>query len=75
MTVSFQALRERELVAFVRNGAILPRASGASDLPMGQGAVAFQAPQSLEVEFELPHVGKVRGMGECAGFIGSSCLL
>lgn len=50
------------LTAFVANGAILPRESGVSSRPM-RGAIAFQSPKELEVELELPHRGKIRGMG------------
>ncbi len=57
-----EQLQERGLVAFVANGAVLPRESGVSDRPMKQ-AVRFQAPESMEVELELPNAGKVRGMG------------
>ncbi len=43
------------LVAFVGDGAILPRASGASDRPLaGRAAVAFEAPAALRVEIPLP---------------------
>ncbi|KAI8808626.1 hypothetical protein BJ742DRAFT_771977 [Cladochytrium replicatum] len=55
------------LVAFVRNGAVLPRESGASDSPMnGSEAVPlvpFQSPPELEKEFTLQNCGSVRGMG------------
>ncbi|HIX00281.1 MAG TPA: ABC-ATPase domain-containing protein, partial [Candidatus Nesterenkonia stercoripullorum] len=37
------------LVAFVGEGAILPRRSGDSDAPMDDGAVPFQSPASLRV--------------------------
>ena len=48
-------LAERGLVAFVRNGCLLPRESGASDRPMrGDSAVRFQSPSSLETELALP---------------------
>ncbi|NOX38836.1 MAG: ABC-ATPase domain-containing protein [Calditrichaeota bacterium] len=51
-----EQLSERGLVAFVANGAILPRESGASDRPMSRReAVPFQSPASLEVTFQLPH--------------------
>lgn len=56
-------LDERGLIAFVANGAILPRESGASDKPLKSGAVPFQSPQQLEVSFTLPNRGVVRGMG------------
>ncbi len=57
-----QQLTERGLVAFVANGAILPRESGVSKRPM-KGAVAFSSPASMEVIMELPHHGTLKGMG------------
>ncbi len=49
-------LEERGLVAFVADGAILPRESGASDRPMaGEQATLFRAPESLRVSFSLPN--------------------
>lgn len=57
-----QELRERKLVAFVANGAVLPRKSGISALPMKE-AIAFRSPASMEVTLELPHRGKLTGMG------------
>ncbi len=70
------------LVGFVGDGAVLPRRSGASDLPM-HGAVPFAAPEELKVELRLPHRGTVRGMGlkqgvtliVGGGFHGKSTLL
>ena len=55
-------LKELGLAAFVANGSVLPRKSGVSSLPM-QGAVVFQAPESMEVTLELPHRGPLKGMG------------
>ena len=73
------------LVAFVCNGAILPRKSGVDDRPMTDGnVVQFQSPPSLEREFHLPNAGKlIKGMGIpkgvtliCGGgFHGKSTLL
>lgn len=57
-----QELARRGLVAFVANGAVLPRKSGVSSLPM-KDAVAFKAPASMEVTLDLPHRGKLTGMG------------
>ncbi len=54
-------LREEKLVAFVANGAILPRKSGVSDLPLA-GSVPFASPVSMERTFTLPHAGAVKGM-------------
>ncbi|MDH4017495.1 MAG: ABC-ATPase domain-containing protein, partial [Actinomycetota bacterium] len=49
-------LEARGLVAFVANGALLPRRAGDSDLPMRESdCVAFESPPSLEVELELLH--------------------
>nr|CAG8547146.1 9633_t:CDS:10 [Entrophospora candida] len=45
-----ESLKKLGLIAFVRNGAILPRISGASDLPMC-------------VSVELPNQGIIKGMG------------
>ena len=58
------ALAQRELVAFVGNGSILPRESGVSQRPLtSPGVVAFQSPPELQVEFTLPNRGRVAGMG------------
>lgn len=50
------------LCAFVADGSILPRASGVSALPM-KDAVPFRSPQELSVTLDLPHRGKLTGMG------------
>jgi predicted ABC-class ATPase len=55
-------LVQRGLVAFVADGAILPRRSGVSGKPMAK-AVPFKAPERMEVELDLPNRGKVKGMG------------
>ncbi|WP_255456076.1 ABC-ATPase domain-containing protein [Corynebacterium sp. NML180780] len=52
----------RGLVAFVADGANLPRASGASDLPLS-GGVPFRSPEPLRVTFDLPSGRTVTGMG------------
>ncbi len=56
-------LPERNLVAFVANGAILPRRSGVDDRPLSSEAVPFQSPPSLEVELKCPNKGLISGMG------------
>mgnify|MGYP006274998267 FL=1 len=59
-----QSLQERGLVAFIANGSLLPRQSGISDRPLNKGhAIPFVSPSELEVSFDLPHAGEVRGMG------------
>ena len=55
-------LEELGLVAFVANGAVLPRESGVSQRPM-KGAVKFVSPESMEVSMNLPYKGKITGMG------------
>lgn len=55
-------LEKKNLIAFVANGAILPRESGVSDKPM-KGAVRFQSPKEMEVTMKLPHKGEISGMG------------
>ena len=58
-------LESKNLVAFVRNGAILPRLSGVDDRPMSSSsAISFESPERLEVAFTLPNAGTtVTGMG------------
>jgi len=57
------------LVAFIGDGATLPRESGASDRPLPHDrAVSFQAPEALRIRLPVPHsipgFGKeVSGMG------------
>jgi predicted ABC-class ATPase len=61
-----QAQLERAgLVAFVRDGAILPRRSGHSDRPLPSDiAVPFQAPEPQQVSFTLPRSGRtITGLG------------
>lgn len=55
-------LKERELVAFIADGSILPRESGISNRPLRTG-IPFKSPESLEIELNLPHRGKLKGMG------------
>ena len=50
------------LCAFVADGSILPRESGVSSRPM-KGGVKFKAPEELKVTLDLPHKGKLTGMG------------
>lgn len=55
-------LKEKGLVAFIADGAILPRISGVSQLPM-RNAVKFRSPETLMIEIKTPHRGVIRGMG------------
>ncbi|KHT61895.1 isopentenyl-diphosphate delta-isomerase [Photobacterium gaetbulicola] len=75
-------LADKGLMAFVADDSVLPRLAGNSDLPMAD-ALPFVSPESLAVELEAPHRGKIRGMGVPkgitmivgGGFHGKSTLL
>ena len=57
-------LGEAGLIGFIGNGAILPRTSGDSDLPMkSSDAVAFTSPPELEHTVELSSGRSITGMG------------
>ncbi|PSP26463.1 MAG: ATPase [Cyanobacteria bacterium SW_8_48_13] len=63
-----QQLGERGLVAFVPDGAILPRRSGVDDRPLQEdNVVPFQSPKEQQVTFNCPNRGEVTGMGIPAG--------
>lgn len=55
-------LNNRGLVAFVANDSILPRESGVSAKPLRNGK-SFISPKELEVEFDTPNRGVIKGMG------------
>ncbi|MGF1518345.1 MAG: ABC-ATPase domain-containing protein [Nodosilinea sp.] len=56
-------LSTHNLVAFVADGAILPRRSGVDERPLAEPAVPFKSPESLRVTLTCPHAGEVTGMG------------
>jgi predicted ABC-class ATPase len=56
------ALADRGLVAFVADGAVLPRRSGVDDRPL-EGATPFGSPESLRVTIPTPNAGDVTGLG------------
>jgi predicted ABC-class ATPase len=57
-------LEPLNLVAFIADQSILPRMSGTSDKPLGKDrAIPFKAPDNLLLEIDLPHAGKIKGMG------------
>jgi predicted ABC-class ATPase len=82
-----QALRRQlellGLAAFVADGSVLPRRSGVDDRPLDREVVPFTSPDNLRVEVDLPHAGRISGMGIPAGvtlivgggFHGKSTLL
>ncbi len=57
-----QTLPAKNLCAFIADGSILPRESGISSRPM-KASVPFTSPDSLRVSINLPHKGKITGMG------------
>lgn len=75
-------ISEKNLAAFVPNGAILPRESGTSEAPM-QNAVPFVSPPELQINLNLPNGEQIAGMGipkgitviAGGGFHGKSTLL
>ena len=77
------ALPDRGLVAFVADGAVLPRRSGVDERPLEEGAIPFRSPDSLRVVLETPNAGPLPGMGVPegvtlvvgGGFHGKSTLL
>ena len=76
-----RAMCEAGLVAFISDGAVLPRASGVTQEPL-DGAVVFRSPESLAVRLEVDGE-PIRGMGiprgvtaiVGGGFHGKSTLL
>lgn len=78
-------LDENNLVAFVADGSVLPRASGNDDRPMAAGAIPFDASKcgALRVTLKTRTQGNVTGLGLrrgvsliCGGgFHGKSTLL
>ena len=57
-----EELKRLGLVAFIGNGAILPRESGVSTKPLKDGK-EFISPKELEVSINLPNKGLIKGMG------------
>jgi predicted ABC-class ATPase len=79
-----RALDGMGAVAFVADGARLPRRSGVDDRPLrGEDVVPFASPPSLRATVELPNAGPVTGMAipegvtliVGGGFHGKSTLL
>ena len=76
-------LDERGLVAFVADGARLPRRTGIDDRPLHGDVIPFAAPDSLRVTLRAPNAGAVTGLGITrgvtlivgGGFHGKSTLL
>lgn len=59
-----EKLETKNIVSFIADGAILPRASGIDPRPLSRGnVVPFQSPEPYRLEIELPNKGKITGMG------------
>ena len=58
-----QQLPKHGLVAFIANGAILPRRSGVDARPLLEEAIPWQTPDSLSVQFTCPNRGLIEGTG------------
>ncbi len=67
-------LEEEGYIAFIANGAVLPR-RGDTDFPM-PNAVPFEAPKEYTTEFKLPNHGPIEGlcirMNEISVFVGAN---
>ena len=58
------SLSSKNLVAFIADGAILPRRSGVDERPLkSDHAIPFDSPDSMRYEFQLPNGGGITGMG------------
>jgi len=56
-------LKEKNFIAFIGNGSVLPRESGVSNRPLkGPGVIPFQSPPTLEIEIPLSHREPIKGM-------------
>ncbi|RJP79590.1 MAG: ATPase [Desulfobacteraceae bacterium] len=57
-------LMDMDLISFIADGSLLPRASGIDPSPMDQRhAIVFRSPKKLRIELDLPNKGKITGMG------------
>ena len=57
-------LSELDLIAFIADNAVLPRASSVDPRPLSsEGVIPFQSCQSMKTSITLPNRGKITGMG------------
>jgi predicted ABC-class ATPase len=79
-----RALSSLGLIAFVADGARLPRSSGIDDRPLpGSVVIPFRSPPSMSATISVPNAGAISGMGipegvtliVGGGFHGKSTLL
>ena len=57
-----EELEKKKLIAFLADGAILPRMSGVSDTPL-KNAIPFVTPESCRVQMDVPYGEPICGMG------------
>lgn len=62
-----QQLSKNNLVTFIANGSILPRKSGIDPRPLETDSIPFKSPESLEIAFETPNQGLIKGLGITQG--------
>ncbi|AXF55066.1 ABC-ATPase domain-containing protein [Salicibibacter kimchii] len=56
-------VKERDALAFVADGSILPRASGVENRPLDpERAISFESSETMATTVSLPHFGDIRGM-------------
>ncbi|MEA5509010.1 ABC-ATPase domain-containing protein [Crocosphaera sp. UHCC 0190] len=58
-----QELKEKRIVTFIANNSILPRQSGVDSRALETNYIPFQSPKSLEVSFNCPNQGLIKGLG------------
>ena len=59
-----ERLSELDLIAFIADNAVLPRASGVDPQPLStEGVVPFQSCQSMKTSITLTNRGEITGMG------------
>jgi predicted ABC-class ATPase len=61
-----QQLEAAGLIAFLAEGSVLPRRTGADPRPLDD-ARPLEVPESLAAELEAPHAGRLRGLGIRSG--------
>ncbi|WP_243385069.1 ABC-ATPase domain-containing protein [Bacillus kexueae] len=56
-------MKERDIIAFIANGSILPRESGVSDRPLHTSVTSFRSPDSLQISIPIPYSeNPIKGM-------------
>jgi len=58
-----EQMKTNGICSFLADGSVLPRESGISSKPMKKGAVVFESPASMKIQFELLNGIFVTGLG------------